>query len=146
MKKAGRKDSERFDGWWTAQAPGWAEVSDATVKRWHQLERARPRLEDAVVLRALAFGFGARSVYGEHRAWIDLKAQLEADWREAGNEAAHPWAGVRNAVKRGWIAASEVQPIEKQSTVAEPTNGEPSPMESPAETRVPGGRIDGHHA
>jgi len=132
------KEPTLSSAWWSTPAPGWSEVSDAMFKHWHRFERSTPKLDDEVAMTAMAFGYGARSTFGEHKLWADLAVLLDADWQQLdGGE--HPWADVQKAVKRGWTGAANTDPIQGESMVAEPL-----PLEEAVETNVPGGRPDRH--
>lgn len=124
------------DAWWSAPAAGWSEVGDEMYEHWKRFSRSKPRLDEEVALRALQFGHGARSAYGEHMPWEDVLGPLEKDWQKA-DEGVHPWADVHQVVKVGWVGAANLEPIRGDSMAAAREPDKPR-----EESNVPGGRPD----
>lgn len=133
--------SKPATGWWSTPPARWLDVSDATHTRFHKNQRGKVRLDEEAAKAALAFGFGARDQYGEHRAWKDLEAQLQTDWQETGRDQA--WELVVKAVKNGWTAgATHTDEAVEPSAPAEPHAEDPDYEAAPR--NVPGGRPDRH--
>lgn len=138
-------DLPTSDAWWAVPAAGWSEMLDTTYERWNRFDRSKPKIDKDVAVGAMEFGFASRTFYGEHRAWDDLKDQLEVDWRTAGREGEHPWKHVRNAVKAGWTAAG----VSAEAGRAGPPRSELPPIDPSDRSdsrNVPGGRPDGQRS
>jgi len=60
--------------------------------RWNELEGP------------LGYGYGARLTYGQkYPVWNEeLEKNLERDWRATERGATHPWAKVKDLVRRGY--------------------------------------------
>lgn len=97
-------DEAKKPKWWNAvHDVSWSKVRGAIVDQWHSAAAGASKLEKSVAERAIAFGHGARDVYGKAGQWsADVEAKLKADWEQTHKDATNTWDKVRDAVKHGY--------------------------------------------
>jgi hypothetical protein len=96
--------AENKPHWWSAlHDVSWDQIKKTAIDDWHKVAGQAQKLERAAAERAIAFGHGARDVYGKVGTWTtDVEAKLKADWEATHKDAAVSWEKVKDAVKHGW--------------------------------------------
>ncbi len=105
-------DEVKKPHWWSAVHDlSWDKVKSEAVSNWEKISAGAGKLQKSVAENAIAFGHGAKDIYGKTGPWSDeVEAKLKADWEQTHKDAVDGWATVRDAVKHGYEALAEKKP------------------------------------
>jgi hypothetical protein len=105
-------DENKKPNWWSAVHDlSWSKVKGTAVADWQKVSAGASKLEQTVAESAIAFGHGAKEMYGKAGPWTsEVEAKLKADWEQTHKGAVNGWATVRDAVKHGYETLTSKKP------------------------------------